>query len=197
MKNVLASVLVIYAFLITGCKGDAYDPGKYFKPDDQVTILSQCVRYSAKLPPTATHQTKFNSEHNEYYNIALKEYDWRKCYPVSGSEGEYFFLITRQARSLWPAREAIGGMLKVDKKNKNVSYEEIFRTWKMAKDSLDGRAAELFDHMIKGEDLTPFTAKYQGDRYIEYPDDRFYFDKTQMQWRDRAMDSLRPENKTD
>jgi hypothetical protein len=197
MKNILTSAFVIHAFLLGGCKNDAYDPGKYFKQDEQVLVLSQCVRYSAKLPPTATHQTRFDNEHNEYYDIALKEYDWRKCYPVNGHEGEYFFLLTRQARSLWLAREAIGGVLQLDDKNKIVSYEEIFRTWKMAKDSLDSRAAELFEHMIKGEDLTPFTAKYKGDRYIEYPDDRFYFDKADMQWRDRAMDGLRLENRTD
>ncbi len=197
MKNALACLIFGCAFLLTGCKGDVYDPDKYFKPDEKISVLSQSLRYSAKLPPTATHQTKFGSEHNEYYDIALKEYDWRKCYPVDGREGEYFFLITREARSLWPAREAIGGKLLLDDQQKIVAYEEIFRTWKMAEDSLKTRSAELFDRMVKGEDLTPFTSKFKGDRYIEFPDDRFYFNKNDKQWHDHAMDSLRIQTGSD
>jgi hypothetical protein len=98
--------------------------------------------------------------------------------------------MTRKARSIWPAREALGGKIKLDSQKKILQYEEVFRTWKMAEDSLNSRAFELFDLMVAGKDLTPYRSKYKGDRYIEFPDDRFYFDKQTSRWRDNALDSL-------
>jgi len=110
---------------------------------------------------------------------------------VGASDGSYYFLMTRKARSIWPAREAIGGKLKLDKELKLQEYEEIFRTWKMTEDSLNQRAFELFDLMVEEKDLTVYYSKFKGDRYIEFPDDRFFFDKKERKWKDRALDSVR------
>jgi len=109
-------------------------------------------------------------------------------YPVKDRAD--YFLFTRKARSIWPAREAIGGKVSFDKTGTLTEYEEVFRTWKMAEDSLNTRALELFDIMVKEKDLTRYRSEYKGDRYIEFPDDRFYFDKKDRQWHDIVMDSL-------
>jgi hypothetical protein len=182
---------ILFCLVLQSCKNDAHSPDQYFSREQQSSIISQAVRYSAKLAPYATQANKFTGEFDEYYSKAAAQYDMRKCVPDEKKKGEYYFLMTRQARSIWPAREAIGGKFVVDDKNKLRDYEEIFRTWKMTEDSLNARAFELFDLMVKGEDLTPFRSKYKGDRYIEFPDDRFTFDKNDKQWHDNAFDSLK------
>jgi hypothetical protein len=187
MKKIL---LVSLVALLAGCKKkDLRSPDEYFSKAAQAEIIKQSVRYSAKLPPQATQQTKFNSTFDSYYDLASAEYDWRACAP--DSDHYYYFLMTRKARSIWPAREAIGGRLKVDADNHIQDYEEIFRTWKMAEDTLNTRAFELFDLMAKGKDLTPYQSRFKGDRYIEFPDQRFVFDKKEKRWRDNELDSLR------
>ena len=174
--------------MIQSCGRVSNDPDKVFSKAQQDSIIRQSVYYSVKLAPGATQQTKFNSEFNWYYDAATQEYDWRACVPAQDSV--FYFLMTRKARSIWPAREALGGKMKINSQLKIQEYEEVFRTWKMAEDSLNARAFELFDLMSAGKDLTPYRSKYKGDRYIEFPDDRFYFDKHASRWRDSALDTL-------
>lgn len=181
---------VFFLFVgVMACKNTAHDPNQFFNSQQQTEILKQAVRYSAKLPPNATHETKFDTAFNWYYDLAAKECDIRKV--AKEKDSTYFFLMTRKARSIWPAREAIGGKMKLNGRLYLQDYEETFRTWKMTEDSLNTRAFELFERMVKGEDLTPFRARYKGDRYIEFPDDRYYFNKEQKRWRDKLGDSLR------
>lgn len=189
MQKILRFILLISVICFTGCKEKInYNPEQYFTKTQQDFLLKQSVRYSAKLPPQATHETKFNSEFDPYYNEAANEIDLRACYPKDTNH--YYFLMTRKARSIWPAREAIGGQFKIDKNNKIQDYEEAFRTWKMTEDTLKTRSLELFDLMVQGKDLTPYHSKYKGDRYIEFPDDRFVFDKIKRRWHDKELDSL-------
>jgi hypothetical protein len=181
-------ILIISILSFAACKKNQ-SADQWFTKEEQLSIINQSVRYSVKTPPDATHQTKFDSSFNWYYDIATKEYDWRAASKIS--HDEFYFLLTRKARSVWPAREAIGGKIKIDSKRNLIDYEEIFRTWKMAEDSLNIRAFELFDLMAMGKDLTPYQSKYKGDRYIEFPDDRWHFNKTDKRWRDKLIDSTR------
>jgi len=191
MKKIINVLIIIsYSIIIYSCKDESYKPDDYFSKELQTYIIKQSVRYSAKIPPDATQETKYNSSFDWYYNIATKEYDMRAIYPKK--DNSYFFLMTRKARSIWPAREAIGGIIKVDKEAKLLDYDEVFRTWKMTEDSLNTRAFKLFDLMIKGKDLYPYHSKFKGDRYIEFPDDRYYYDTLENRWRNKltASDSL-------
>ena len=90
-------------------------------------------------------------------------------------------------------REGIAGKVRYDDKGRLIEYEEIFRTWKMPGDSLNVRGAMLFDRMVKGKDLSLFYSKFQGDKYIEFPDERFSFDKKLKLWHDAASDTLQIE----
>jgi hypothetical protein len=190
MKRTLYFIISSLVVLVSCNQKDRFQPDRYFSTEEQATLINQCVRYAAKLPPASTHLTKFSSDFDAYYSKAQKLYDLRKCYPIENSSGSYYFLMTREARSIWPAREAIGGTFTIDEKNKLTDYTEVFRTWKMAEDSLNSRAFELFDLMVKGTDLTPYRSKYKGDRYIEFPDDRFHFDVKEKIWKDATMDSV-------
>lgn len=185
-------LLLLLSAALFSCSTTPDKPEEYFTKDEQSKLISQAVRYSTKLPPDATQKTKFDSTFNWYYYIAAQEYDWRACAKIN--EKEYYFLMTRKARSIWPAREAIGGKLSIDINRNLIEYEEVFRTWKMAEDSLNNRAFELFKLMTQEKDLTPFTSKFKGDRYIEFPDDRWYFNKSEKRWRDRFLDSAKMSN---
>lgn len=185
MKRILKVVILVAT--LGSCSRNQGNPDDCFTPEQRAALILQCVRYSAKLPPRSNHTIKFKPEFDWYYEAAAEEYDWRKC--VRTDSG-YYFLMTRKARSIWPAREAIGGRLTVDQNGKLQDYEEIFRTWKMTEDTLNARAFELFDLMVDGKDLTPYRSKYKGDRYIEFPDDNSYFSKPDKRWRTRSTDSL-------
>lgn len=185
-------MLLLLSLIMISCEYKPRTPDKWFTKEEQSKIIHHAVRYSTKLPPDATHETKFDTVFNWYYTLAAKEFDWRACEKIN--DQEYYFLLTRKARSIWPAREAIGGKLSVDKNKKLINYEEVFRTWKMAEDSLNNRAFELFKLMTQKKDLTPFTSKFKGDRYIEFPDDRWYFNKSENRWRDRFLDSAKMSN---
>lgn len=64
------------------------------------------------------------------------------------------------------------------------AYEEVFRTWKMVPDTLARRSELLFDKMVKGESLDPYLTKNSGGvEYIEFPDDRTYYDKLSRTWK--------------
>ena len=175
-------------FWLQSCtEKDPYNPDRYFSKAEQSAMIKQSVRFSAKLPPEATHVTKFDPTFDWYYDVAANECDLRAC--ATAKDGTYYFLMTKKARSIWPAREAIGGIFKENSETRLIEYEEVFRTWKMAEDSLNARALELFNVMTKENDLTPYLSKNKGDRYIEFPDDRFFYNKNEHKWIDTAFDS--------
>jgi hypothetical protein len=186
------SLLFCFCLVLVSCKQDPYSPAQYLSDTGVKRVIRETIRYSTKLPPGATHENKFDPEFNQYYQLAEKEYDLRAWFPA---DTVVYFLMTRQARSVTPMREGIGGKIKYGKDHRLVFYEEVFRTWKMPDSLLNIRGRELFKAMVEGKDLTPYTAKYRGDQYIEFPDDRFYFDKAELKWRDKIFDSLRVENK--
>jgi hypothetical protein len=184
------SLRIVILFAFCSCQpNDPYQVDKYFSKEKADKIIEQSVRYSAKLPKTGTHETKFSSKFDEYYIQVAKDYDFRRC--SRSSNNEYFFLMTRKARSIWPAREAIGGSLKINAENRLTDYAEVFRMWKMTEDTLNIRAFELFDLMVKGKDLTPYRSKYKGDRYIEFPDDKNSWNSSEKRWIYSALDSIR------
>ena len=187
MKHCYPFLFVL--FLISCEKKDPYDPSNYLSPEEQTGMLWKTIRYSTQLAPTATHKTKFDTTFNWYYERAVNEYDIRAWY--KNETGDQYFLMSRQARSITPMREAIGGKLRLDDQGNLTEYEEIFRTWKMPDEQMKPRALMLFDKMVKGESLEPYYPKNTGDQYIEFPDARFYFDKAARRWRDKDMDSLR------
>jgi hypothetical protein len=135
----------------------------------------------------ANHENKFSQTFDSYYESLVPDHRLRHYYATDSID---FFLITRQARSITPMREGIGGKIKIDSTGKIVVYEEVFRTWKMNADSLEVRGKKLFDIMVKGQDLSRYYSKYKRDQYIEYPDGRFYFDKKEKRWHDKELDSL-------
>jgi hypothetical protein len=184
--NRLITCLFISA-IIVACKAD-FERGTSLSQEQQHQLLTRIVRYSERRPALATDETFLDTTFNSHYELAVNEYDVRRYF--QHTDGRQFFLVTRQARSITAMRVAIGGYVKRNNTGDLIDYVEGFRTWKMSEDSLNNRAFELFDKMVSGEDLNKYGPKYQGDRYIEFPDARFYFDKKRKRWVDSVLDSL-------
>lgn len=183
---------LLFVVLVLGaCKEKEkapYDPANYLTPQAQQDMLWKTIRYSTKLAPHASHDTKFDTAYDWYYKRAVAEYDIRAWHKAEN--GDQYFLMTRQARSITPMRESIGGRLRLDERDSLAEYEEIFRTWKMPDSVLNKRYPLLFDKMVKGESLEPYYPKNAGDQYIEFPDGKYKFDKTIRRWTNAELDSL-------
>jgi hypothetical protein len=181
---------LIAVLILVGCTGKDFTPGKWISKEKQDSLLYEVVHYAAKVPPTATVQTRFESRYDPYYQSVMKDYDIRSYYIDEAKT--HYLLVTRQAKSIKPMRESIG--IKMRFNNTQIQhYEEVFRTWKMSEELMSERYPILFKHMVEGKSLEPFYPKNKGDQYIEFPDGRFYFDTTSRRWRDGLMDSLSAE----
>jgi hypothetical protein len=186
MKRNLLLFLTLL-FCASCSKENRYSPDQYLSKENKENIIRKTIRYSTNLAPQATHENKLESQFDDYYETALKEYELVAYYPANDSA---YFLFARQARSVTPMKEAIGGKLLL-KEDSLVYYEEVFRTWKMNQDTLKERSFKLFDRMVRKQDLSLYYSKFQGDKYIEFPDERFYFDVADRMWHDRESNSLK------
>jgi hypothetical protein len=99
------------------------------------------------------------------------------------SNDYHYFLISRKAPSIHDKWVATGGKMQFDKGKALITYQEVFRTWKLLEPELNERAPYLFDLMIKGEDLTPYYTATAGFNYIEFPDDKVYYDVESRAWK--------------
>ncbi|PZR26328.1 MAG: hypothetical protein DI538_26560 [Azospira oryzae] len=196
IKRVKILVLLLPAilFVLMACnKAKSYNPKDYLTQQEQDSVLYKTIRYSEKLPPRSTHQTKFDSEFDPYYRKAVANYHF--IFLFEGEDGSLYFLMARPAKSITTAYEGIGGKLKVNESDSLVEYEEVFRTWKMPYADLTERGSLLFDRMVTNRDLTIYYPKYTGDKYIEFPDGaRFSFDKKSRMWIDSTFDTLNTKN---
>ena len=173
-----------------GChtgKKEMYSKESCIPPDVAHRLLKEMVHYTSKLAPEATQNTKFSPRFDWYYDRAVKECEIAYCHTMAA--GEYDLLVIRDVPSVTPMKDAISIHAKVNADTIS-EYEEVFRIWKMPKDTLLKRGLFLFDRMVKREDLSLYYSKFQQDRFIEFPDDRFTFDKQTRKWRDRELDSL-------
>jgi len=182
------SALLLIIIFCSCAKKKSNDPFDYMDRKRQEQVIQKFVRYAVKLAPASSRTTMFDLEFNEYYDRAARELNLMYLKEQQG--GGYYFLFSRPARSINPMFEGVGGRFILNDKDSLVEYEEVFRTWKMEEKDLKSRGKFLFEKMIKAEDLSPFYSKLAGDKYIEFPDDRFHFDKNEKKWVDSSGDSI-------
>jgi hypothetical protein len=180
--------LGLTAMLISCTTKDNYDPNKYLNSLDKDKFVSNVIRYSVKAPEGVNDKMKFDPKYNSYYLDKASRAKLERYYPVNG---EIFFLLSQPAPSLTEKRNATGGRAKFSADGNLIQYEEIFRTWKMIPDTLKRRSYLLFDKMVKDESLEPYLTKSAGDQYIEFPDNKVFYDIENRRWSVRdAADSL-------
>jgi hypothetical protein len=63
----------------------------------------------------------------------------------------------------------------------------IFHALKMPPAVVKTRSLFLFDLLVRGESLEPYYSKNKGDQYIEFPDERTYYDKVDRSWKTKLV----------
>lgn len=183
MKNKIIVGLLIVMGMLNACttKRD-YTVGAHLTPQEQVDMMDKIIRYVGRAPEGLTFDERFYPAYDSFYMEQASFHKFDAFY----KEGKtYYFLVSRKAPSLVDKRVATGGKF-IWENEKITAYEEVFRTWKMVPDTLAKREMILFDKLVAGESLQPYETRFSnGIEYIEFPDERTYFDKVSRQWRTR------------
>jgi hypothetical protein len=158
---------------------DIHDPAAYLTVSEKDKLIGSVVRYISKPPKGVDNKAKFNASFDEYYLEKTSELRLERLYK---KDDTYYFLITQPAPSVVEKRNATGGKLTVDQNGNLRYYEEVFRTWKMSRDTLQKRSSFLFHKMVEDEALNNYYPAITGDQYIEFPDSRTFFDVQDRQW---------------
>lgn len=160
-----------------------YTPASHLSPERQDLLMNRIIRYMARTPDGVSEDDRLLREHDEHYD---EQKSFHRLDALYTDDNTHYFLVSRIAPSLTEKRVAIGGKLTVDGDFRISYYEEVFRTWKMVPDTLARRSLFLFDKMVRGEDLLPYYSSNSGNTdYIEFPDERTYYDVERRIWRSR------------
>jgi hypothetical protein len=181
----LALLLIAFFFCCSCQKQNPYEPK--IPTAQQDSIKYKIIRYLGKKPKKATHENKFDSQFDDYYQdqaFVKHQIDLHALMP----DGTEYLLISRIAPSLEEKRVATGIRLQFDQQGNLTTYEEIFRTWKMRPEVLKERASMLFEKMVKGEDLSPYYPQNSVEEYIEFPDAKTTYDKEKRTWKVQSTD---------
>jgi hypothetical protein len=175
-----SACIVLFSFALLSCSKD-YNPSSHLTPKEQDATMDKLIRYLAKAPEGLSMQERFYPAYNDYYE-EQKSFHRLDAYYTDGDAA--YFLVSRPAPSLTEKRVSTGGKVTWNEKGDLTDYEEIFRTWKMPDTVLIKKGLLLFDKMVKGESLEPYLTKNSTpEEYIEFPDDRTYFDREQRVWK--------------
>ena len=189
MRGISRGLVLVWLLVACGNRTNQYKPEQHLKPEAQQAFLYQISRYVAKLPKGVYHDGKFDARFDPYYREEMKKYRLESYFV--GSDGTSYFMVSRPAPSLYEKRVAIGGKVKYDAKGELVSYEEVFRTWKMKPDDLARKSGILFGTMVEGGNLEKYSPQNTQEEWVEFPDNRTYFDVAARRWKVKGQsDSL-------
>jgi hypothetical protein len=177
-----ALILLSIAVVLACCQSDKdYRPASHLSAQQQEDLLKDVIRYVARSPEGVLPEQRTDTRYDSHYEEQRRLHRLDAYYV---DDNVNYFLVSRVAPSLTEKRVAIGGRLEKDDNGTISYYEEVFRTWKMEPDTLARRSLFLFDVMVRDEDLTQYyTSKTGNTDYIEFPDDRTFYDTNQRIWR--------------
>lgn len=180
-RKLIVGILLVWMSGACSTKNN-YQVSAHLTPQQQDEMMWKIIRYVGRAPEGLTFEERFYKPYDSVYQEQAKLHQF-DAYFINGNT--HYFLVSRKAPSLVDKRVATGGKFVLNE-DKITDYEEAFRTWKMLPDTLTKREMILFDAFVKGESLTPYETKNsKGVEYIEFPDERTYFDKASKQWKTR------------
>jgi hypothetical protein len=182
IKTRLLIALSLLGCVVFSCdKKKDYNPDSYLTPHQKNAIVTTIARYVAPKPDNVSDADKFNPKYDSFYMSKSSRIRFER-YFAKGDD--FYFLVSQPAPSLIEKRHATGGRIQLNDKGEMTEYEEIFRTWKMVPDTLKRRSYLLFDKMVSGESLEPYyTKNSKGMDYIEFPDDKVYYNVDERKWK--------------
>ncbi|MCI0920227.1 hypothetical protein [Sphingobacterium rhinopitheci] len=189
MKHIF--LLAVLSFLVASCANtDKYSPDNNISIIKQDSFKYEIVRFVGKLPKRATHENKFEQKYDEAYSMMANSMTLTKYY-VNPKDNYIYFEISRIAPSIHERYVATGGRLKKNSNGTIITYEEIYRTWKLDKSKLKKKSDIFFDYIVNGKDLSEFyTAKIGDTEHIEFPDEQTFFNINTRRWEMKASKIL-------
>jgi hypothetical protein len=183
MKYNLLLKPLLFVIIVSSCNKKGYDPNEHLTLKQQDAVLWSLIRYVARQPEGLTFPERFYKGYDKYYREqqALHKLD---AFYIKGDT--CFFMVSRRAPSLVEKRVANAGKFVLTEKGELMYYKEVFRTFKMKPDELHKKSLFLFDRMVKNEDLSIFERSKSQEEYIEFPDERNYFDDKERVWKQKA-----------
>lgn len=177
--NLFLVTIVLLAFSCNQPKN--YSPSQYLTEESSKVLLRKLIPYSSKLPNGFDYKNRFDTRLDSFYTKEVENYKMEKYY-ISSKDSFHYFLISRPAPSLFEKRIAIGGKFKKDASENVTAFEESFWTFKMKKEEFEKKTATLFSYYVEGKDLSAFLSKNTSEEWIEFPDDKCHYNKTEQRW---------------
>ncbi len=180
------ALISLLTFLSRCNQADSYRAITELSIQERELVFPKIVRYIAKPPKMVKGGLRFDSRFDEYYKNAQQSFDWELFY-IDPSTRIRYFLVSRDAPSLYKKRIGIGGSYQINQ-NEISNYREVFWTFKMKVPELNDKSAKLFKAMLKGEDLSPFYPQNspENEEWIEFPDATTYYDADSLFWRKKG-----------
>lgn len=147
--------------------------------------IDTLLPFFTKLHDSIPDAKRFDTTYRYAIELHKKEREVKTLYYGKGTDGQYYFMITRLEPSIKRDKYlAICGRFKRNASGNidTSSYEELFWTWKMRKAQLYPRAARLFLDAAAGLDLKKYYPQYSKDEYIMFPDERVSYNQKAKQW---------------
>jgi hypothetical protein len=147
-------------------------------------LMDTIIPYFAALHDSIPSSQRFLPKNTSYMQVHKKErqYEWMD---YAEKNGYSYFMLSRLQPSLKRDKfTAICGRFKRDASGRvdTASYEELFWTWKMKKDSLTVKADKLFDIAVNGGDLQPYTPEKSEAYWIEFPSATVTYNQVAKTW---------------
>lgn len=173
--------MIMLVLIVGACNTkNNYRVSTHLTPQQQDEMMWKIIRYVGRAPEGLTFEERFYKAYDSAYREQARLHKFDGYFKDGNT---HYFLVSRKAPSMVDKRVATGAKF-VLVEDKVTAYEEVFRTWKMVPDTLAKRELVLFDKLVKGESLTAYeTRNSNGIEYIEFPDERTYFDKALKQWK--------------
>lgn len=172
---------IIILLITISCQKDiASNPTDYLSKEEISVFKSSIVRYYEGLPKNASHQTKWDNTHHDYYTKKAAATDLLHYY--KNDDGYVYFAVAKVAPSLKLKKVSTIGKLKIEK-DAIVYYEEICRTWKMEIPELKEKTKILFDKIVNDKDVSNYYTKNSDPEFwIEFPDDQTTYNTKLREW---------------
>jgi len=185
MNKILATSLCV--FVLWSCsQKDSYPLSAY--TIDYDGVLDTIMPHFAGLHDSITGAQRFLPKNKAYMKVHKQErqYEWLH---YTEKEGYAYFMISRLQPSIKRDKySAICGRFQRDKNGAidSASYEELFWTWKMKKDSLFVKSAKLFKTVVETGDISQYTPEKSAGYWVEFPSRYVYYDKPSQTWKAKA-----------
>lgn len=177
-----ALIPVAFLLLLAACSpGESLSvPGSRPEEAEASLWLNRIIRHLGAMPDKADPATLQDTTHDAWYASQVAMHRVDRLFADSLT-GWVYLSVSRPAPSLQAKRVSTGIRLKWEQ-DSLVSYEEVYRTWRLPEATLIPRADSLFALMVRGSDLSLYYTDKKADQYIEFPDAHTRYDVHARRW---------------